>query len=281
MIEDLTALVKSNEMADCNETLFNTYKKMLKNNISEAIAGNIIEQIQNELPPDQLRDASAIRSAVQGALRSMIRTSGSIEYEGNGNKSVALVGPTGVGKTTTVAKLAGNFALKQQYSVGLITIDTYRLGAAAQLEKVASLLEVPCRAVRNPSEFAETMEEMKNHDLVFIDTLGTSQYDDEKLESLQSFFQAYHPDEIHLVLSANMQDEASADSIEAFSGLDIDRVIFSKLDETNKLGLIINILQRVDAAISYITTGQEIPRDIQEAEDSELARRIIEGGSHA
>lgn len=281
MIEDLQAVVKSNELADCNDELFQTYKQMLENNISEAIAGKIIEEIQEQLPAEQLRDHSAIRTAVRETLTSKIRTAGPIEFSGKGQKSIALVGPTGVGKTTTVAKLAGNYVLKQKYSVGLITIDTYRLGAAAQLEKVASLLEVPCESARNPSEFQEKMDEMQEHDLVFIDTLGTSQYDQDKIRNLKSFFQASPPDETHLVLSANMHDEATEASIEAFSDLNVDRVIFSKLDETNQLGLIINILERVDAAISYITTGQEIPRDIKEAQETELAKRIIGGGGNA
>ncbi len=282
MLRDLTDLVKHDKLSQANEELFKNYKRMLENNISRVIAMNIVEQLQDEMDPDDLSDRDAVRGGIQNTIREMIPDSNPIEPGVEECNSVAMVGPTGVGKTTTVAKLAGRFVVKENCSVGLLTIDSYRLGAATQLQKVASLLEIPCRTSKNPAQFRKTLSSMtEEHDLVLIDTLGTSQNDEEKIQRLHEFFRARRPDQVHLVLSANSRDEVLLDTIQSFSPLDVDRVIFSKVDEATRLGLIINILNEINTGISYITTGQEIPKDIREAKDEELVEMILGEAEHA
>jgi flagellar biosynthesis protein FlhF len=188
---------------------------------------------------------------------------------------VALIGPTGVGKTTTIAKLAANLKLKEKRSVGLITIDTYRIAAIDQLKRYADIIGAPLRVVASSEEIAGAVESMRDCEFVLIDTAGRSPSDTLKLSELRNFIQVAGADEVHVVLSATSSQSCIEHAIERFGEVRIDRVIFTKLDETQHVGVVLNVLHKVNKPLSYVTTGQDVPDDIEVARGRRLAQLIL------
>jgi len=188
---------------------------------------------------------------------------------------VALVGPTGVGKTTTIAKLAANFCLREGRKVGLITLDTYRIAAVDQLKTYAQIIDVPLEVAMSPEQLKEAVGQMTDRDIILIDTAGRGQRDASKINDLRAFFAAVKPNEVHLVLSATCGEGVLTETIHRFNDVGVDRMIFTKLDEAVGFGVILNCLQKVKAQLSYVTTGQDVPNDIEVGEGREIAGLIL------
>lgn len=194
---------------------------------------------------------------------------------------VALVGPTGVGKTTTIAKLAANFSLFEGKSVGLVTIDTYRIAAVEQLKTYAEILNLPVYVVYTVSEFKKALLKLEKMDLVLIDTAGRSQKNKQQIRELNQFFSGRRLHEIHLVLSINTKLEDMLEAAESFKELSFNRVIFTKLDETNNPQNMLDFLEKVQVPLSYLTTGQNVPEDIEVASPEVINKYISKEYVHA
>jgi flagellar biosynthesis protein FlhF len=188
---------------------------------------------------------------------------------------VALVGPTGVGKTTTIAKLAANMKLREGKNVGLITIDTYRIAAVEQLKVYAQILDVPLAAVVTPAEMLAAIGRMSDLDLILIDTAGRSQRDEPRIAELQELLSAAQPDQVHLVLATTAREATIREAIQNFSVLGVQHLIFTKLDEALGFGVILNVLNSVNMRLSYLTMGQSVPNDIEEGSARRIARLIV------
>jgi flagellar biosynthesis protein FlhF len=188
---------------------------------------------------------------------------------------VALVGPTGVGKTTTVAKLAANLKLTRGIRVGLVTVDTYRIAAVEQLRTYAEIIDLPLAVVNQPGEMSRAIEGLGPVELVFIDTAGRAPRDEPRIQELIDFLGEARPDEVHLVLSAVVGQKNLRAMIERFAPVRADRLILTKLDEVDGLGGILSVLGTADRPISYITTGQAVPDDFEPADRRRLARLIL------
>jgi flagellar biosynthesis protein FlhF len=194
---------------------------------------------------------------------------------------IVLIGPTGVGKTTTIAKLAARFKLAQQKQVGLITIDTYRIAAVDQLKTYAQILEVPLRTVLRPGELDEALAAMAGLDVVLLDTAGRSPADAPRLRQMKTFLDAARPDEVHLVVSATAGRACAQRVLESFALLGANRWILSKLDEGETFGIAMNVAAATKTPLSFITTGQEVPDDIAAPSPGKLADLIVgEGVTH-
>ena len=178
---------------------------------------------------------------------------------------VALVGPTGVGKTTTIAKLAANFALFEGKSVGLITIDTYRIAAVEQLKTYSEIINLPIEVVYTAADFKRALQDLSNKQLILIDTAGRSQKNKQQIRELKHFFNGRPLNETHLVLSANTKLEDLLETADSFKELNVNRLIFTKLDETNSLSNVVEVAERLQIPLSYVTTGQSVPEDIEVA----------------
>lgn len=189
---------------------------------------------------------------------------------------VALVGPTGVGKTTTVAKLAASFRLKQQRKVGLITVDTYRIAAVEQLRTYADILDVPMEVVATPREMRSAVERMAQHDLVLIDTAGRSPRDQVRLQELRAMLAEAQPDEVQLVLSTVASGESLVRTVEQFAPVGVTALMLTKLDEAHGLGQLLPLAASSSLPISYVTHGQNVPDDIAPADRRHLAQAIVE-----
>lgn len=243
---------------------------------SEQRKGLSEQEVLREIIPVVLREV----------IEQMIPEAEPVEITpGKGPHCVALTGPTGVGKTTTIAKLAAHFKLREGRRVGLITIDTYRIAAVDQLKAYAEILYVPLEVVLSPEEMIAALERMRDYDLILIDTSGRSQRDAQRLSELGTFLDAARRTaadqggrlETHLVLSCIAHPQQLAQVTERFSVLGLDRVVFTKLDEAVGLGVIFNTIRRLNVKLSYLTTGQDVPDHLEIGHRRRIAELVLKG----
>lgn len=256
--------------------LYETYQQLVGNAVAEELAGRLVDEVSAHLTDDQIEDPVSVRAHLAGLLEPMIPTAGPINVPPTGEPYiVALVGPTGVGKTTTIAKLAANLSLRDRRKVGLITIDTYRIAAVEQLKTYAEILDVPLEVAMSPEQLRDARTRMSDRDVILVDTAGRSQRDTSKIGQLRAFFNVVKPDEIHLVLSSTCTERVVSETITRFGKVGFDRIIFTKLDEALGFGVILNCLQKADTRLSYVTTGQDVPSDIAVGESRALTELIL------
>lgn len=258
------------------------YQQLIKAEVAEEIAGDLVRKVRSELAEPALSDRSAVRVKLASFIESMLPVAGPVRLVSTSTPTViALVGPTGVGKTTTVAKLAANYRLRHNREVGLITIDTFRIAAVDQLETYAKIIDVPLKVVVTADEMREALHAMRKCDIILIDTAGRSQNDHAKLAELKTLLDEAKPHEIHLVLSSTCHTAVLRQTIRRFTALGANRVIVSKLDEAVGFGVILNCLKDAEARLSYVTTGQNVPQDIEVGRGANLAKLIISGHASA
>lgn len=207
-------------------------------------------------------------------LSSLIQPAPSFTEIPDGPRKIALVGPTGVGKTTTLAKLAAQ-AVQAGLRVALVTIDTYRIAAVEQLRVYGDIMNLPVEVVLSPDELPLAFGRHRDKDLILIDTAGRSPRDIERIQELQTFIESDNSVESCLVLPANGRDRELETVIRQFGQLSLSALIFTKLDECDALGVLINIASRTELPLAYVTDGQRVPEDIRRAQSDEIAARIL------
>jgi flagellar biosynthesis protein FlhF len=234
-----------------------------------------------ELMPQKMRESSeSIKRYFQVLLRKMVPTRVESNINRGQKKVMMFVGPTGVGKTTTLAKLAARYSymLQKKYKVGIITLDTFRIGAVEQLVQYAKMMRLPVEDVVDISEFEGALNALNYCDIILIDTVGSSPYDKQKIEKLSSFIQKSHLSiDVNLVMSATTKYDDMKNVYENFSFLDIDTLIFTKFDESKSFGNIFSLVLDIKKPISYYSVGQEVPDDIQCATSEFLVDCILDG----
>jgi flagellar biosynthesis protein FlhF len=262
-------------LPDLPGALVPTYSQLIEADVPEVLCRRLVQFISDELEPDELGHPDSIRAALCEAVEQCIPVAPPIRPVPGTRRIVALVGPTGVGKTTTVAKLAANLKLTQGVRVGLITVDTYRIAAVEQLKTYAEIIDLPLAVVNDPAEMPRALDELGAVDVVFIDTAGRSPRDEVKIRELSEFLQQARPDEVYLVLSAVAGQRSLRAALERFSTVQVDRLILTKLDEADSLGGVLAVLGLSSRPVSYLTTGQAVPDDIEPADRKRLARLIL------
>ncbi|HVT82132.1 MAG TPA: flagellar biosynthesis protein FlhF [Phycisphaerae bacterium] len=280
MVESLLQrTATTGKRAELPETLAKLYTQLIEQQVSDEIAYRVVDDVKAELAPDQLTNPAAVRERLTGKLEQLLPanlTAGAARpATGTGCRSICLIGPTGVGKTTTIAKLAAAFKLRQKQKVGLITIDTYRIAAVDQLRTSANIIGVPLKVVLTPAELVAAMREMSDCDTILIDTAGRSHADQLKLNELSQFIAAAKPTEVHLVLASTTTQESMEAALEKFSSVRVDQIIFTKLDEAVSFGILLNVARTASRALSYVTTGQDVPDNIEVGQPRRLARLIL------
>jgi flagellar biosynthesis protein FlhF len=275
VMEDLVRRSKRDAAPQVPEDLFDHYSHLIQNQVAEELATDMVRHLQT-YRPDQLQQTGFIREKLSEQVERMIPVSGAIIRKKQvGPHIVALIGPTGVGKTTTLAKLAANLQLREKRRVGLITIDTYRIAAIDQLRKYAELIGSPIKAVNTPEDLREAILGMSDCEFILIDTAGRSPTDTLKLNELKSFLDAAQPEEVHLVLSLAASQPCIERAIERFGQVRVDKIIFTKLDEAVHVGVVLNVVKKVNKTLSYVTTGQNVPDDIEVGKGSKLAQMLL------
>ncbi len=243
--------------------------------VESDVASELVQNIFLQLEGTDVRDDDKIKEVMQSEIKRSLNVRDALAIESGKPKVVCLVGPTGMGKTTSIIKLATHPEFYGRKRVGLVTIDTYRVAAAAQLKTFAALARIPLEIVYEPSDFTDALARLSDREVVLIDTAGRSPLNEKHLDDLKQFFRAAMPDEIHLVLSVSMRSDNLVDAATNFSKLPVNHLIVSKIDETPRLGNILNVGRRIDLPISFLTNGQKVPDDIQRADRHQMANLII------
>jgi flagellar biosynthesis protein FlhF len=262
-------------LPDLPSVLVPTYSQLIEADVPEVVSRRLLRHVVESLEPEQFNKADAVQASLCTAVEQYLAVAPPIQAIAGVRRVVALVGPTGVGKTTTVAKLAANFKLAHGVRVGLITVDTFRIAAVEQLKTYAEIIDLPLAVVNDPVEMPRALDELGAVDLVFIDTAGRSARDEVRIRELADFLLQARPDEVHLVLSAVAAQRNLRAAFERFATVQVDRLILTKLDEADSLGSILSVLGLSRRPLSYLTTGQAVPEDIEPADRKRLARLIL------
>ena len=246
---------------------------LLANDIDQGIA----EQMIMELPKKYRQGALTpeIKKRLMEQIENKLQHIEGIKIPKSGRKIVAFIGPTGVGKTTTIAKLAANFAIQEGYRVALITADTYRVSAVEQLKTYSDIMGIPIHVVYTGEEIKKVIDSNPDKQLILIDTAGRSPHNSDQLEELEKLLQIDDSIEKHLVLSTTTKYKDALDIVEKFSQCSPDKIIFTKLDEARNIGTIVNLLYQTHITLSYVTNGQNVPDDIELVDPQKLAQLIF------
>jgi flagellar biosynthesis protein FlhF len=253
---------------------FDLYTDLIEAEVEESVARDLVDRLRRE-PGLEHADSRLARHNLAQLLQSELKVTGPIEAASGAGRVVALVGPTGVGKTTTIAKLAAHYRLKEGRRVGLITVDTYRIAAVEQLRTYAEIIDLPMEVVSTPREMREAVAKMRDFDLVLMDTAGRSPRDEVRIRELRTMLGEAEPNEVHLVLSAAASARSLVAAAEKFLPVGVTSAIVTKIDEATALGNVLSLARRCKLPFSYLTDGQNVPDDISVAEPRTLAQLIL------
>jgi len=258
------------------------YKISRDSGMSDEHLFEIMKLTLEHMQPKMRENSATVRRYFNVLLRKLLPIRHEIKANSASKRIIMLVGPTGVGKTTTLAKLAARYAFKQdvKYKVGIITLDTYRIGAVEQLMQYAKMMKLSIEAVVDPAEFKTALSTLRGCDYILIDTVGSSHYDKKKINKLSNFIKAESSlsIDISLVLSANTKYEDLKEIYNNFSSeLDIDTLIVTKIDETKCFGNMFSLLYDIKKPVSYFSTGQEVPEDLIVASSEFFVDCLLDG----
>ena len=246
-------------------------EKLGESDVWDNIIKDVVEQAQqaaritNELPEDILRNVVIQRLGQPQPIR--IRE--------NRPNIILLIGPTGVGKTTTLVKLAGKFLLQKGLSVGIINTDTYRIAAQEQLKTYADIMEIPMHTVYKPEELSEALKLMQDKQVILIDTAGKSSYDEQYRQDLSQYIKYGCADEVLLLLSVTTGYRAAREIISNYAFVPDYKLVLTKVDEVGAWGGVLNIVALAQKPIAYLTDGQNVPDDIECADVNTIADSIL------
>ncbi len=275
MIEDVSRHTRPSSTAFWPDELRGWHRHLLSRGVGEAVAVEILEPLAARIAGNDKTSATALRQMVIERVSQAVKTADPIKMGRPGSPVVvALVGPTGVGKTTTIAKLAAHFVLRERQPVGLVTLDTYRIAAVEQLRTYARIIDVPLEVALSPEDLKSALERLCECSLIFVDTAGRSQRDKMKMNDLKNFLCIRRPDQVHLVLSATAERTAIREIVDKFKIYRPDRILLTKLDELPACGKLLDIATLAPQPVSYLTTGQDVPDDIETARPERMAALI-------
>lgn len=254
------------------------YNVMLENEIDEKYVNQILDEIEKVQKPNMPFDYALANTYQKMILK--FGTSLEITPAKEGPKVAFFVGPTGVGKTTTIAKIASQFSVEEKKKVALLTADTYRIAAAEQLRTYANILEVPFRIIYTIEELESALRDFKDYDYVFVDTTGHSHQNEEQKEATKAFVHCVDglvEKEVFLVLSATTKYKDLLSIADSYKEISDYKLIFTKLDETTAFGNILNLKMYTGANLSYVTYGQNVPEDIERFNPQKTVKQLLSG----
>ncbi|MCW3488729.1 flagellar biosynthesis protein FlhF [Dethiobacter alkaliphilus] len=246
-------------------------QRLIDNDVDPALAQQILTEIHEDFAAENALSDEVVELILQKKVREHLRTADVPDT----SRVLTFVGPTGVGKTTTLAKLAARFALYHNKQVGMITIDTYRIGAVEQLRTYADITGMPIEVVMTPKDMAQALERLADREIILVDTAGRNAKNSMQVSELAVFMEALPAPETFLVLSATTKTKDLQQIIAKFNKVNFNRLIFTKLDETETYGALLNVANTSNLPITYLTTGQNVPDDIENATADKLAKLIL------
>lgn len=253
------------------------YRNLLERGVSRHLAAALMADVSRDSDVSVLRDPRVFAERLKVEIRKRLPVTGGIGLTAGVCRVVACAGPTGVGKTTNLAKLAAHYAVRERARVALVTADTYRIGATEQLKVYANIIGLPMTVVEDPKAMAAAIRAYRDCDLVLIDTAGGSQFNMRHISELKEILGAAQPDDVMLVLGANTQLEELRNIVTNFKCLGPTSLFFTKLDETRRFGVMFSLIAEAGLPLGYLGTGQNVPDDIALARPAALANLIVEG----
>lgn len=254
------------------------YNTLIKNEVNEKYVNQILDEVERFIRPGNSVDI--ILSNVYQKLILRFGQPRTIELGNKRPKVVFFIGPTGVGKTTTIAKIASKYKMEYNKNVAFITADTYRIAATEQLQVYAHILDAPMEIVYSAEELNQKMERFVSYDIVFVDTAGFSHKNEAQKEDMRQLLagldEAYAR-EVYLVLSATTKYNDLLDIVDTYRKISDYKLIFTKLDETTTYGNILNIKLYTQAELSYVTNGQNVPDDIEVFDTQKIVKQLLGG----
>ncbi len=274
--EMITQMDATQELKGFPKPFQKYHQILIENEVDDKLTRKLLKDILQQLPKEEAADQEMVRKSLEQQILKLLKRPKPISFKrpGLNQQSIALVGPTGVGKTTTIAKLAATFAIVDKKKVALVTADTYRVAAVEQLKTYGEIIGIPVEVVYTPQEMQEALTRHPDKDLVLIDTAGRSHKNAEQMLELKGFLEAGEPTDIFLVLSATTRYKDLLEIINSYTDIPITRLVFTKLDETSAVGVILNVIARTQKCLSYVTVGQNVPDDIEIADPVKIARMI-------
>jgi flagellar biosynthesis protein FlhF len=275
--ENKNSVVDTEDSEEFSQVFQLLYNNLLKNEVDQYIAKEIIKLVEKKSNSRNINDATIVMLSI---ISSMLGKAEPIRFRTDGKPTVILfVGPTGVGKTTTLAKLAASFMLNDNKKIGLITADTYRISAVDQLKTYAEILGIPISVAYSVSDVTEQIESYSDKDVVLIDTAGCSYKDKQKFDELRNLIETCNADEVFLVLTTTASSKNCKEIITNYGFIPDYRLIFTKIDETAVYGSILNTKCFSNKNLSYITNGQNVPDDIEVVNIDKLSKSLLGGAS--
>jgi flagellar biosynthesis protein FlhF len=241
-------------------------KKLVLSDVDRNIAADIAEEFVK----------SGLNVPFRKWLPSLVNTMGTDASGAIGGRKVFFAGPTGVGKTTTIAKIAATQSLWENRNVVLMTADTYRIAAVEQLRTYAKILGIPIEIIAEPKDIPGLLKKHREADLVLMDTAGRSHYDDNRLDELRALHETFSPDAVHLVMAANIKYRDMLNVIERMGVVPLSALLFTKLDETSSFGTILNVIRDFGLPVSFFTVGQNVPNDIEVARGDRFIDMLLD-----
>jgi flagellar biosynthesis protein FlhF len=253
------------------------YYSLLGNGVSKARACTLMETVRKEYTADEIGDyGKSVRIVEDTIAQSFPVPAGKTRPK----RIKVFIGPTGVGKTTTLAKLAARYALTEKISVGLITTDTYRIAATEQLKTYAKIIGVPLEVASEKEKFKKSLERFTGKDVILVDTAGKGRSDENYLKRLKDILDVGSPVEANLLLSLASSRENSMDAVSRFGMFDCDQIILTKLDECTRPGFIYDLIGQIGKPVSYVTNGQNVPQDIEKFSPGKLTKLVMGERAH-
>lgn len=252
--------------------LLKIYHQMVSIGVSRSRAFLLVSTLNRNLTAGELQDEEGLCRVAEKLLARSI----GLSYRSAERKRIcAFVGPTGAGKTTTLAKIAARSALEEKLKVGLITTDTYRIAAVEQLKTYARIMEIPIEVVSDKTAFRRALAKLSDRDLILVDTPGKSSVEPGYIEKLRDLFQIENPVETNLLLPLTSSQDNLAENLARFKPVGYQSIIFTKLDESRHFGMIYNVIDQERKPVSYVTNGQNVPQDIEKIDAGRLAKIIM------
>jgi flagellar biosynthesis protein FlhF len=257
----------------CPQEAMPYYERLLENGLEVKTVQGLLHEMRTHIVPEA--SDTGIQQALQRTIAAQVKTSGPLLNREDRKKTVILVGPTGVGKTTTIAKLAAHYRQHERRSVALITLDTYRIAAVEQLRMYADLIGVTTDVALTRGDAVRCIARRNDADLILVDTTGRSPADRAGMTEVHDMLSLNHPVEVHLVLSATTRERDLMQYTNHYRGIPFNRLLFTKLDETTGVGGAFDLMRKTGVPLSYFSVGQRVPEDLEVARPERLAELLL------
>ena len=272
---EVTACTESSTPHILPEFLIALYNQMVIQGVEEQLALKLVKEVKKQFPHEMLKREEYAKIALAHIMGMVIPSAKPLKIKSGKPAVLAFVGPTGMGKTTTIAKLAATHVLKHRKKLALVTLDTCRIGAVEQLTIFGEAMKIPVEASLDKNEFSKILYRHSDKEIIFVDTAGINQSSYAWVDELRYLFSKDIQLEIHLVLSCTTKDEELTRIVQLFQTFPVDRILFTKLDESTTFGTILNQTVKSKLPVSYFSTGQRVPEDIEGATKERIIDLVL------